>query len=58
MKTNAILKSKFCDAKIIKKYREESSILFSLKFDFIFEHKLKINEIKRNWIEKILGSKS
>ena len=58
MKANAILKSKSCDEKIIEKYREELSRLYSLKFDLIFDHKLKIDEIKRNEIVKMLEQKS
>ena len=58
MKANAILKSKSCDEKIIEKYREELSSLYSSKFDLIFDHKLKIDEIKRNEIVKILEQKS
>ena len=58
MKANAILKSKYCDQKIIEKYREELSILYSSKFDLIFDHKLKINEIRRNEIVKMLEHKS
>ena len=58
MKANAILKSKSCDAIIIKKYREELSSLYSSKFDLIFDHKLKIDEIKRNEIVKMLKNKS
>ena len=57
MKANAILKSKSCDEKIIEKYRELSS-LYSSKFDLIFDHKLKIDEIKRNQIVKMLEQKS
>ena len=57
-KANAILKSKSCDEKIIGKYREELSTLYSSKFDLIFDHKLKINEIKRNEIVKMLEQKS
>ena len=56
MKANAILKS--CDKKIIEKYREELSRLYSSKFDLIFDHKLKIDEIKRNEIVKMLEQKS
>ena len=55
---NAILKSKSCDEKIIEKYREELSSLYSSKFDLIFYHKLKIDEIKRNEIVKMLEQKS
>ena len=50
MKANEILKSKSCDEKIIEKYREELSSLYSSKFDLIFDHKLKIDEIKRKRI--------
>ena len=58
MKVNAILKSKSCDEKIIKKYKEELSSLYSSKFDLIFDHKLKIDEIKINEIVKMLKRKS
>ena len=58
MKANAILKSKSCDEKIIEKFREELSRLYSSKFDLIFDHKLKIDEIKRNQIVKMLEQKS
>ena len=58
MKANAILKSKSCDEKIIEKYREELTSLYSSKFDLIFDHKLKIDEIKINEIVKMLERKS
>ena len=58
MKVNAILKSKSCDEKIIEKYKEELSRLYSSKFDLIFDHKLKIDEVKINEIVKILEDKS
>ena len=58
LKANAILKSKSCDKKIIEKYRKELSSLYSSKFDLIFDHKLKIDEIKINEIVKILERKS
>ena len=58
IKANAILKSKSCDEKIIDKFREELSRLYSSKFDLIFDHKLKIDEIKRNKIVKMLELKS
>ena len=58
IKANAILKSKSCDEKIIEKYREELSSLYSSKFDLIFDHKLKIDEIKKNEIVKMLEQKS
>ena len=58
MKANLILKSKSFDKKIIEKYREELSNLYSSKFDLIFDHKLKIDEIKINKIVKMLELKS
>ena len=58
MKANEILKSKSCDEKMIAKYREELSILYSSKFDLIFDHKLKIDQIKINEIVKMLERKS
>ena len=58
MKANAILKSKSCDEKIIEKYKEELSSLYSSKFDLIFDHKLKIDQIKIDQIVKMLELKS
>ena len=58
LKVNLILKSKSCDEKIIEKFREELSILYSSKFDLIFDHKQKIDEIKINKIVKMLERKS
>jgi len=58
MKANEILKSKSYDEKMIAKYREELSSLYSSKFDLIFDHKLKINQIKINEIVKMLERKS
>ena len=58
IKANEILKSISCDEKIIEKYREELSSLYSSKFDLIFDHKLKIDAIKRNEIVQMLERKS
>ena len=58
MKANAILKSKSFSKKMIQNYRKELSSLYSSKFDLIFDHKLKIDEIKRNQIVKMLEQKS
>ena len=58
MKANVILKTKSCDKKVIEKYREELSNLYSSRFDLIFDHKQKIDEIKRNKIVKMLENKS
>ena len=58
IKAKEILKYKSCDEKIIEKYREELSNLYSSKFDLIFDHKLKIDAIKRNEIVQMLERKS
>ena len=58
MKANKILKSKSYDEKMIAKYREELSSLYTSKFDLIFDHKLKIDQIKINEIVKMLERKS
>ena len=57
IKVNSILKCKTCDEKIIEIYREELTSLYSSKFDLIFDHKLRIDEIKRNEIVKMLEHK-
>ena len=46
------------DDKMIQEYRKEFSSLYCSKFDLIFDHKLKINEIKINEIVKMLERKS
>ena len=58
IKANAILKSKSCDEKMIQEYRKELSSLYSSKFDLIFDHKLKIDQVKINEIVKMLERKS
>ena len=58
IKAKAILKSKSCDEKMIQKYRRELATLYSSKFDLIFDHKLKIDEVKINEIVKMLERKS
>ena len=58
MKAHEILKSKSCDEKIIEKYKEELSSLYSSKFDLIFDHKLKIDANKINEIVELLEHKS
>ena len=58
IKANEIFKSKCCDEKIIGKYREELSNLYFSKFDLIFDHKLKIDQIKIDEIVKMLERKS
>jgi len=54
-------KQNFSKAKISEaweKYKEELSTLYSSKFDLIFDHKLKIDQIKINEIVKLLEHKS
>ena len=58
IKANEILKSELCDQKIIEKYRKELSSLYCSKFDLIFDHKLKLDETKKNEIVKMLEDKS
>ena len=58
MEAREILKSKSCNEKIIEKYREELAGLYPIKFDLIFDHKLKIDQIKINEIIKMLERKS
>ena len=52
LKADVILESQACNEQIIEKFREELSSLYSSKFDLIFDHKLKIDEIKRDKIVK------
>ena len=58
LKANIILESQACNEQIIEKFREELSSLYSSKFDLIFDHKQKIDEIKRDKIVKLLKNKS
>ena len=55
---NSILNSNSFDLKILNKFKEELSRLYSSKFDLINDHKLKINEIKKKEIIKLLVQKS
>ena len=53
-----LLDSKFCDEDILKKFKEELSLLYKAKFDLINDHKLRIDESKINKIVKLLNQKS
>ena len=53
-----LLNSKFCDEDILKKFKEELYYLYSSKFDLINDHKLRIDESKKNQIVKLLEQKS
>ena len=58
MKANELLKAKSCDEKIIEKFRNELSIIYSSRLDLIFDHKLKLDETKRKEIVIMLENKS
>ena len=53
-----ILNSKLVDIKMYEKFKEELSKLYFSKFDLIYDHKLIIDELKRNEIIKSLEKKS
>jgi len=59
-KREANLKLKFqaSNEEIIEKFKEELTNLYSSKFDLIFDHKMKISELKKNEIINILEQKS
>ena len=53
-----LLNSEFCDEDILKKFKKELSNLYSSKFDLINDHKLRIDESKKNKIVRLLEQKS
>ena len=53
-----ILTSKYCNKDIIKKFKEELSLLYESKFDLINDHKLRIDQLRINNIVKLLEQKS
>lgn len=57
-KVNSILQSKCMDQELVDKFREELSNIYSSKFDLISDHKLRIDELKKNIIIKLLEQKS
>ena len=57
-KANLILKFQSSNEEIIEKFKEELTNLYSSKFDLIFDHKMKISELKKNEIINILEQKS
>ena len=56
-KANLILKSQSNNEEIIDKFKEELTKLYSAKFDLIFDHKMKISELKKNEIINMLEQK-
>ena len=57
-KVRVLLNSKFCDEDIIKKFKEELFFIYQSNFDLINDHKLRIDESKKNQIVKSLEQKS
>ena len=57
-KANSILKLQSINEEIIEEFKDELSKLYSSKFDLIFDHKIKIDELKKNKIVKMLEQKS
>ena len=53
-----MLNSKSCDEYIFKKFKEELYYLYESKFDLINDHKLRIDESKKNKIVRLLEQKS
>ena len=53
-----LLKSKFCDNDIIKKFKKELSYLYSSKFDLINDYKLRLDESEIKKIVNLLEQKS
>ena len=43
---------------VFKKFKKELSVLYSSKFDLINDHKLKLDELKKRKIVKLLEQKS
>ena len=58
MEVKNILNSNLVDIKIYEKFKEELSKLYFSKFDLIYDHKLFMDELKRNEIIKFLEEKS
>ena len=57
-KTYLILKLNSDSKQLFEKFKEELSNLYSSKFDLIFDHKLRIDEVKKSEIIKYLRKKS
>ena len=54
---NLILKFQSGNEEIIEIFKEELTNLYSSKFDLIFDHKMKISELKKNEIINLLEQK-
>ena len=53
-----LLNSRYCNEDIFKEFKKELSNLYSSKFDLINDHKLRIDESKKNKIVRLLEQKS
>ena len=58
LKAKSILKTFSSDTKMIMRFKEELSKVYSSKFDLIYDHKLRINESEKNKIVNLLEQKS
>ena len=57
-KVNTLLNEGCFDTELLKKYKKEVSLLYSSKFDLIYDHKSIINNSKKEAIIKLLKQKS
>ena len=53
-----ILNSASLDTRIFEEFKKELSNLYNLKFDLIYDHKLRISELKKIEIIELLEKKS
>ena len=54
----SILNSRLLDVELNEKFKEELSKLYLSKFDLIYDHKLRLDDLKRKNIIKYLEQKS
>ena len=57
-KIKEILNESPLDEELLEKYKEHLSLLYLSKFDLIFDHKLRIDNSKKETIIKLLEKKS
>ena len=58
MKVKSIINSKLCGNDIKKKLNDVLSVLYISRFDLIYDHKARIDDLKRNQISNLLEQKS
>ena len=54
----SILNKQTFEKELLDKYKTELSLLYSSKFDLIYDHKLRIDNSKKSKIKKLLEQKS